>query len=164
MLATLPALASIGINDNPVTDVSPLAECKALRFLDLCSVQGYDPAFMDSLGDFEFLDIANGTDTYAYLGSRNIRELKLGYTTLDSLSYLSGVTGLQSLEVKRSKLTSLDGVEAHKELTYLNIAGCAIGDLAPLKSLPALQTLVLSEDMRPALEALGNVGFAVSYE
>lgn len=163
-LSTLPTLVSVGINDNPVTDVSALSACKNLRFLDLCSVQGYDPSFLNALGDFEFLDIANSTDTYAYLGDRSIRELKIGYSGLDSLSNLSGVTGLQSLEVKHSKLTSLDGIETHQALTYLNIAGCAIDDLSPLKALPALQTLVLSEDMRPALEVLGSVAFAVSYE
>lgn len=164
VLATLPVLASVGLNDNPVTDLSPLSACKGLRFLDLCSVRGYDPSFLNDLGDFEFLDIANETDTYAYLGARRIRELKLGYTALDSLAYLSGVTGLQMLEVKHSRLTSLGGVEAHAELAYLNIAGCAIEDLSSLMDLPALKTLVLSEDMRPALDALGPVPFTVSFE
>lgn len=164
VLADLPALASAGLNGNPLTDVSALGKCKGLRFLDLCDVRDYDPSFLNELGEFEFLDIANSTNSYAYLGDRKVRELKLGYTALDSLADLSGVTGLQSLEVKHSKLTSLSGIEPHTELTYLNIAHCAIDDLSPVLALPALQTLVISEDMRPALTALGDVGFSVSFE
>ncbi len=163
-LSGLTALASVGINDNPVADLSPLARCRALRCLDLCDVPGYDPAALDRMGNFEFLDIANKTDSYAHLGARRIRVLKIGYSSIDSLSYLSDVTGLISLEVKHSNLTSLSGIEVHTELTYLNIAGCAIGDLSPLAKLPALQTLVLSEDMRPALKTVEPAGFTVSYE
>ncbi|MDD3921088.1 MAG: protein kinase, partial [Eubacteriales bacterium] len=140
VLSKLPALVSVGLNENPISDASPLAACKRLRFLDLCSVPGYDPAFLDALGDFEFLDIANATDSYAHLKSRAIRELKIGYSSFDTLEYLSDVTGLHALEVKHSKLTSLSGIEVHTELTYLNIAGCAMKDLSPVLLLPNLQT------------------------
>ena len=164
VLPRLPALASVGLNDNPLKDASPLGRCANLRFLDLCDVQGYDPAFLGELGDFEVLDIANHTDSYRYLGSRRVRELKLGYSSFDSLDWLSDVTGLESLEVKHSMLKSLAGMEAHAELKYLNIAGCPIGDLTPVLALPALRTLVLSEDLRPAAEALGPVSFNITYE
>ncbi len=164
VLASLPALASAGLNGNPVSDTSPLGKCVNLRFLDLCDVKGYDPAFLGELGDFEFLDLANDTDSFAHLGNRRVRELKLGYSGLDSLDWISGVAGLASLEVKHSQLTSLKGIEAHQELTCLNIAGCSIQDLSPVLLLPNLQTLVISEDMRPAFLALGNVSFTASYE
>ncbi len=163
-LAKIPTLVSVGINDNPVTDLSPLADCKGLRFLDLCDVMSYDPSVFDRMGDFEFLDIANRTDSYAHLGSRCIRELKLGYSGLDSLSCLSGVTGLTKLEVKHSKLTSLSGIENHTELTYLNIAGCAIEDLSPVLLLPELKTLVISEDMEAALATIPGYTFEVTFE
>ncbi|MDO5112106.1 MAG: protein kinase [Clostridia bacterium] len=164
VLPALKKLSSVGINDNPVADMSPLAACSSLRFLDLCDVRGYDPAFLDDMGDFAFLDIANDTQSYAHLGSRSIKQLKIGYSGFDSLTYLSEVTGLTSLEVKHSALTSLAGIEAHAALTYLNIAGCAIDNLSPVLALPALQTLVISEDMQPLVSALGNVTFDVEIE
>ncbi len=164
LLPDLKKLSSVGINDNPVADISPLADCKSLRFLDLCDVRAYDPAFLDDMGDFEFLDIANDTQSYAHLGSRRIKQLKIGYSGFDSLSYLSQIRDLTSLELKHSALTSLAGIEVHAALVYLNIAGCAIDDLSPVLALPALQTLVISEDMQPLVTALGNVSFNVVIE
>ena len=163
-LPGLASLASLGVNDNPVADLTPLGQCKGLRFLDLCDVQGYDPSFLKELGDFEFLDIANRTDSYLYLGSRRVRELKLGYSELDSLACLSEVTGLESLEVKHSKLTSLAGVDTHKELSYLNIAGCAIDDMSPIASLPNLATLVVSPEQLSLAQALGIDSLTIQTE
>ena len=39
VLAGMDRLTSVGINDNPVEDLSPLTKCPNLAFLDLCGVR-----------------------------------------------------------------------------------------------------------------------------
>jgi internalin A len=76
-LSGLYNLPYVGLNSNPVADISPLSGCPSLQVLDLCGVTGnYDGSVLTQLGDLEFLDISNRTDSYKYLGE-NQRELKI---------------------------------------------------------------------------------------
>lgn len=152
-----------GLSENPVYDISPLAACTNLSFLDLCNAHNYEPSALERIGDLAFLDIANQTNSYEYLGIKRIVELKLGYTGLYSLDFLSNVDGLSILNVRHTKLTSLKGIECHQGLLQLDISGCNIDDLSPLTRLPNLQTLILSEDMRTHLLSLDNTSFEVEF-
>lgn len=140
-LAGLENLAAVGLNDNPVSDLSALSGLTKLRFLDLCDADGYDAAFLDSLTDFDFLDISNRTDSYKHLSGKRVGVLKLGYSGVDSLDWLRGVTGLRELELQGAKVT----------------------DLTPLLSFPDLITVTLSESMRPLADQLSNPSFTVLY-
>lgn len=163
-LKGLAQLSSVGLNDNPMTDISPLLSLPALRFLDLCDASSYDPAVIEGLADMEFLDVSNRTDSWCHLGARRIRDLRLGWTGLDSLDALSGIIGLERLSIEHTGVTSLSCIEQHQELTYLRMSGCAADDLSPLLSLPKLETLVIDETLRSAAESLGSVPFNITYE
>lgn len=163
-LRNLERLEEVGLNDNPVTDLTALQALPRLRIVDLCDADAYDPTVFEGLGDLDFLDIANDTESWRCLGTRGIRELRISYTDLDSISYLSGVTGLERLQIDHSRVTSLEGIEAHADLKYLNIFGCEVEDLTPLLSLPGLETLVIDARLRPAAEALGETRFGIRYE
>lgn len=93
-----------------------------------------------------------------------MRDLRLGWTDIDSLTYLADITGLEHLEIEHTAITSLEGIEAHTGLTYLRLSGCVITDLSPLLNLPNLQAVVSGEEMKPILEAMSNVPFTVQYE
>lgn len=157
-------LSSVGLNDNPMEDLSPLQTLPQLRFLDLCDANLYAPAVLDGLGNLEFLDLSNRTESWQHIGQRGVRQLKLGWTGLDSLQWLNGVTGLESLEIEHTSVTDLSGIEQHVDITYLRISGCAINDLTPVLQLPELQTLVITPDMEAAVQALGEVSFVVNVE
>lgn len=157
-------LGYVGLNDNPMTDVSVLSTLPNLRYLDLCDASNYDPAGLDGLGDMEQLNISNRTGSWRRLGSKQVHDLRLGWTDIDSLECLSGITGLEHLEIEHTKITSLEGIEAHTGLTYLRLSGCAITNLSQLMSLPDLRVVVISEGMQPMLEVLSGQSFTVQYE
>jgi serine/threonine protein kinase len=164
-LAGLEHLVSVGLNDNPVTDLTPLTKCPNLRFLDLCDIQNYDPSFLDSMGDFEFLDVSNTTDSYLHLAGKRIGELKLCWTRMTTLNCLDEVYGLECLEISNTAVTDLSPLAAHPELRSLRLSGLAASDLSVLLTLPELESVTVSRDMEPAVAALGDdVPFQITYE
>jgi hypothetical protein len=73
-----------------MTDITPLADCPALRSLDLCSASEYDGSAIALLGDLDFLDISNATDSYLYLGGKSITELKISFLIGDRSGLSAG--------------------------------------------------------------------------
>ena len=164
VLEKLPDLVSVGLNGNPVSDFSPLLACKKIRLLDLCDINGYDPSFLAALGDFDFLDISNSTDSYLYLDGKKIRELKMCYTKADSLTCIAGVTGLERLEINNTEIRDLAELKNHPTLVYLRLSAIPAEDYSPLLALPNLETVVISNSAKAAVEKLGDVPFTVQYE
>ena len=163
-LAGMTALTSVGVNDNPLRDLSPLTECPNLAFLDLCSVRSYDPSVIAELGNFDYLDLSNPTDSYNYLSGKSVLSLRLDWTGLTSLDALKDVTRLEDLQISHTAVSDLAGIEVHAGLKRLNIAATPVSDLTPLLALPQLETLIVSEDMLDAVEALGEAPFEVKIE
>lgn len=163
-LADLTMLTSVGLNDNPVRDISPLADCPSLTFLDLCGVRSYDPSAIAQLGNFDYLDLSNPTESYNYLAGKSVLSLCLSWTGLTSLDALSDVTRLEDLQIAHTAVADLSGLAEHPGLKRLNIAAVPAEDLSPLLALPMLETVVVSQDMLPRVEQLGEVPFEVKIE
>lgn len=156
---------AFGLNGTSVTDISPIINMKTLKLLDLYGADLYDPSVLAGKGEFDFLDISNDTGSYKYLDGKTITTLKIMNTDMDSLTYLSGVEGLQELYLTGTKLLGLTGIESHKGLVYLNISGTLIRNLSPLLLLPDLQQVVVDFSMLNAAEAIAaDATFEIKYE
>lgn len=164
VLADMLQLSSVGLNGNPVTDLTPLLRCPALAFLDLCDVRNYDPKIIGQLGNFSYLDIANPTESYRYLGEKSIQSLSIAWSGLKDLNDLKGLTRLEDLEIGHTAVSDLTPLTVHTSLKRLRLAGTGVRDLTPLLSLPKLERITLSRDMAPLLDALGEAPFAVEWE
>ena len=163
-LAGLPLLSSVGINDNPVRDILPLTKLPSLAFLDLCDVRNYDAQVVAQLGNFSFLDLSNPTDSYRYLSGKSILALHLSWTGLTDLRALDEVARLETLKIDHTGVMDLSPLKDHPTLGSLNIAGIPAKDLTPLLALPRLSELIVSGDMLPLVEALGEVPWTVLTE
>ncbi len=157
-------LAWVGINENQVRDISPLMECPNLVLLDLCDVNSYDASVIGKLGNFDFLDISNPTDSYRYLAGKSIRSLKLNWTGLQDLTDLSEVRGLSELEISHTLVADLSPLKMHTGLKVLRLSYIPTQDLSVLKDLPQLERVTLNEGMRSMAEELGEVSFEILYE
>ena len=164
VLSGMDHLSSVGINDNPVRDISPLIECQNLAFLDLCDVRSYEPSVVAQLGNFDFLDLSNPTESYRYLDGKSILDLRLAWSGLDDLHVLDHVTRLERLEIDHTAVSDLSPLALHKGLKVLKLAGLPVTDLSVLLELPQLEEVTISEELRPAAEALGPVPFSFVYE
>ena len=161
VLSDLKRLTSVGLNDNPVRDLSPLLGCPELAFLDLCDVRTYDPAVIAELGNFDYLDLSNPTESYRYLGRRSILSLALAWTGLSSLEDLSGITRLESLDISHTSVSDLSPLLIHQGLKELKLSGLHIKDLTPLLSLPMLQRVTLTRNLKPMADQLPSPAFEI---
>ncbi len=162
-LGALENLVSVGLNDNPVKDISPLKTCPRLRYLDLCSVNCYDPKVIAELGDFMFLDIANKTRSYQYLAGKSVMELKLGWTNIRDLDFLAEIKDLEVLEINNTAVTDLTELAAHPAIRELRLSGLGVDSLSILLELPELEKVTLSQDMKHLIEGL-KIKFNIQYE
>ena len=99
VLEQIPTIVSVGLNGNPVTDISPLIKLNKLRYLDTCNVKIADPSVFEKLGNFEYLDIDNGTQAYKYLSGKTIHNLRLGNIFTKDLYFLMGIKELRTVQL-----------------------------------------------------------------
>ncbi len=144
-LAGLPYLEEIDLRNNPVESVAPLAGMASLNALIL----------FDS----------NVADLTALGACPNLTLLDVGGTPITSPAAFQGLGALRTLILHKSQLSSLQGIQAFPLLEMINLANTPVRDLSPLLELPNLQRVIVSEDMRAAVEALGGKEkFKVEYQ
>ncbi|MBQ8073417.1 MAG: protein kinase [Clostridia bacterium] len=164
VLAGRTLLTSVGLNDNPIRDLSPLLSCPNLAFLDLCDVRNYDPELIRQLGNFQYLDISNPTESYHYLGRKSVAMLRLAWTGLNTLEDLAGVTLLEDLDISHTAVSDLTPIACHTGLKVLKMVDIPVTDLTPLLSLPMLESVTLGRDQADLAESLGDAPFSILYE
>lgn len=184
-LSSLPALEGLkllDVSDNPLTDISVLAqypdleelnlmntsvtdihvlEGSKLRLLDCCytGVTDYSvAATLDSLTTFR---ASNADDrSIAFINSlTNLEVLTLNESAISSLDEIDRLTRLESLDLGGCRnLTSLDGVGRFPALDYLSIASSGVTDLTPITELKKLHCLEMSyaslEDFTPLKDCI----------
>lgn len=148
-LSGCPNLRELVVMSNgPIEDYSALSALDELQYLHL---EGADPALF-----------------VPYLMGKTVHQLKIGWNSIDSLAALDGIAGLEELICYGMNFNTLDGGERLTNLKRLEIHASNGGeniDLAPLLRLPALETLTLSENLRPAAEAaLAGAPFSIIFE
>lgn len=163
-----PLLELVGLARNPVEDLAPLASCPSLRTLDLCGVPGLTGDMLRALGgSYSGLDISGiGAPNYGgCLAGKELRRLVVNTENDPALSVLSGILGLESLELRGESVLDLSALEEHTSLRQLCLApGTTAEDLTVLTQLPALERATLPAGMEEAVLALGEISFAVEYQ
>ena len=111
----------------------------------------------------------------------NLEELSLAGNSIHDITAITGLTKLKKLDLsaqwysdddvrsRNGEGLSLKGISNLKELEYLNLAynyleaGWSMSDIAEIKQLPKLKTLVLARDQEDLREQLGDVSFEIVY-
>lgn len=160
ILAQYPDLEELNIMNTSVTDIRVL-EGSRLCFLD-CSYTGVTDysvvATLDSLTD---LYISHGNDeTIAFInGLTNLEMLGMFDSSISSLKEIDRLTRLKSLNLSGCRnLTSLNDIGRFPSLDYLCISSSGVTDLTPLTELKKLTILEVAytslEDFTPLADCL----------
>lgn len=186
-------IKTLQLKNNPISDISALQGLEQLEMLDVSFTQVSDlsPVVSDkikelylefsNLHDFSVLEecpsienirVSNASkeEIEQLLRINNLKNFSVYEGEVDSLEMFQSVPGLQGLELAGcSKLTSLEGIENFKELTFLGLArtgiesfpehfyhdtlevlevtGTGITDFKALLRCPNLRNLYVSEEM-----------------
>ncbi len=148
-----------------VTDISPLLGLPVLDSVSLIDISDYEPASIGGLsGRIIYLNISNDSGSYQYLGERQIITLDVTNTSIDTLDFLMGVKDLEELRISWTRLDSLAGIETHTQLKVLWISGLYLDDLSPLLNLPHLEKVYVSSDMEGLVEEIEDEAkFEIEY-
>lgn len=184
-LSSLPALENLkllDVADNPLTNISILAqypdlehlnlmntsvadihvlEGSKLRFLDCCYTGVTDYSVVATLDYLTNLRISHGNvRTIAFINElTDLEALTLCESSISSLDEIDRLTRLESLDLTGCRnLTSLNGVGRFPALEYISIASSGVTDLTPLTELKKLRCLEASyaslEDFTPLADCL----------
>ena len=162
-VADLPYLAELYIGNNPVARIDALRECNCLRILDLGGTTVVDLSPLSG-GQLDSLYLNNASlGNYDTLwGMTSLNRLSLSSISQEELEKVPSLTGLTYFEYRGAlsdisplyrlteltgmmcfddHISSLEGIESLKNLSYLLIAGSPELDLSPLVKLPRLTQL-----------------------
>lgn len=165
-------LAQLGLSGDPTAvtalyvyggEVCPSWEPYGVQELEVSAEDGSVGLYLPGENTVVARGVLHRAEDFAQL--TNVRELALAGNAFEDLTPLWTLGKLRRLDLSGNLApVSLEGIGALKKLEYLNVAYCQIpGDLSALRELPALQTLVISGEYAPLVEALGDVSFEVHY-
>ncbi len=148
-LAGAPGLVVLDLSNNTLRNLTPLAPMVTLREISLRHNAVTDLSDLKDLKNLEKLDLYhNAVTSLAPLSSC----VKLNWlcADLNQIGQLSGVSNLpllNYLSMEENLLVDVSPLTACTELTYLSIAGNDITDISSLSALTKLETFDFSSNM-----------------
>ena len=139
-------LTTLALNENNISDLSPLASLAELQTLYLSGNPATDYRVLAGLTGLRQLALGGAADSLAFLEPLALRELTLGeLTVLDgSWRALSGQNGLDALELWNPPAETMEAAGALSGLRELRLYGYTHGDLSPLSGMSGLDSLFVS--------------------
>ncbi|MDA1051685.1 MAG: leucine-rich repeat domain-containing protein [Planctomycetota bacterium] len=147
------------INDNPVCDLTPLANLRSLQVLFLSQTEVHDLkplANLKSLHTLLFSGTSDG-DLTPLANLKSLRELYLQGSSIRDLTPLANLKSLQVLNLHGSSIRDLTPLANLKNLRELGLRQMQADDLAPLANLTNLQELSLGDMSVSDLVPLANL-------
>ncbi|MCX5747393.1 MAG: hypothetical protein NT062_33430 [Proteobacteria bacterium] len=155
-LAALTTLEELDLRYTKVRDLAPLAKLRRLRVLDLSCTAVADLAPLAKLTQLETLSIfgcARVADLAPLRHLAHLTRLDVTSTQVADLTPLAGLARLRALDVSHTRVTDLAPLAGATRLTDLTAIGTPIRDLSPLATHAALTSVDVREseviDVRP---------------
>ena len=153
-------LTWLHIQDNQITDISPLAGLTSLETLDIShhqQIKDYSPLL--GLTSLTWLSLHNNqiSDLSPLSGLTNLTGLHLRNNQISDLSPLSGLTNLTGLHLRNNQISDLSPLSGLTNLTGLHLRNNQISDLSPLSGLTNLTGLHLRNNQISDLSPLSGL-------
>ncbi len=165
-LRQLKHLKIIHISLQDIVDLSPLSELGALEIVELSHnpIESVVPLgglySLRELGVFE----SRVSDFSALASCPLLETIDAGATRVTSLDAFAGITSLTCLKLRKTTPDTLDGIDALAGLKQLELTSVRDQNLAPLLTLPMLENVLLSEDLRAQAERdLESATFQITF-
>ncbi len=144
-LANLTNLTFLDLSNNNITDISPLAKLTNLTLLDLSNNNITDISPLAKLTNLTYLDLYynNISDISPLANLTNLTDLNLYYNNISDISPLANLTNLTSLTLASNNISDISPLANLTNLTYLSLTSNNISDISPLANLTNLTSLYL---------------------
>lgn len=147
-LDRLPNLVSLGLTNNGITDLTPLADLKNLTSIKLTNNKVTDLTPLAGLPALNNLGLSYNTvaDLTPLTHIATLRSLGLAKNQISDLTPLAGLTFLSTVDVSENLVSDLTPLAHLTQLSRLTLAGNGIITPAPLSDLPALSMLNIARN------------------
>jgi tetratricopeptide (TPR) repeat protein len=138
----------IDLGNLDVTDLSPLAACTNLQYLNLEATDVTDLTPLAGLTSLKWLELDHTyvSDLSPLANLTNLYDLSLYDTPVSDITPLRGLINLEYLTLWDTNVSDLSALSGLTNLHYLDIEGTPVTDITPVLSLTNLSTLYLDED------------------
>lgn len=146
-LKQLPKLQKFSLEQGIIDDVSVLSELTNLKKLELRSIATkIDPEY---LWNETFNPETGKGDT--------IEELGYDETNISDISFVSNLTGLESLTISSCLVKNIEPLSGLTNLKHLDLSYNGISDITPLSALPQLEHINLTQNVISDLTPLSGL-------
>ena len=160
-------LEELWLANNPVSDLSPIANCTNLIIIDLWDVPVIDISPLADLTNLESLRHKAGgiRDISPVAGLTNLRELTFYTGKISDISAVANLTKLVKLKIRHSPVSDITPLAGLVNLQELNMHDCPVADISPLRNLTKLRVLVMDGgDRKPRISNLLSLGKLTNLE
>jgi internalin A len=147
------SLAALDLKNNEIEDVSPIKDLKNLQTLTLAKNKISDLKPLSGLTGLQYLDLADNQisdiSPLASSGSNSFEKcfyLELSRNKVSDISALAGFKGAVAIYLRDNPVTDLKPLAELKKLQRLDVRGCGLSDLSPLKNLTEWTYLMLDNN------------------
>ena len=147
-LSELTNLQGLSLFYNQIKDISPLAKLTRLEYLNVDSNQISDITPIKDLTKLTGLSICKNpiSDISLLAGLKNLTFLEAGSINNTDITPLSGLTGLTDLYLYDNGISDVTPLSSLTNLTFLSLPANQISDISPLAGLTNLVSLDLHDN------------------
>ena len=157
-LRAMKSLRKLNLSGQPLTDLSPLADCHSINALNIHESLITDVSPLALMPRLRFLALQGNAiqDFYPFSEMILLEHLFLGWTQLSDISELGDCPNLTWLGISSTHITSLSGIERFTGLRRLDISGTNVNDFSALNDMPFLSALQISPEMERYIDTLSR--------
>lgn len=142
------ALMLIDLENNQISDLTPIKDLKLVQSLTLSGNKLESIAALENYTKLQYLDVARNAikDIGPITKMENMRSLYLSQNQIESLAPVAGLKKVWTLYVAGNPVADFAPVSQLKWLSSFDAKGCNISDLSFLKPLTELSYVMLAEN------------------
>lgn len=165
-------VTELKLEDLDIHDISALAECGALKWLDLSGNNIGDLTPLMNLPQLESVDISGNlvTDLRPLMGLTSLRSVNAAGNRIMDTAAVGAMSALSSLDLSDNPISDFSGLRRLRNLVSLRLVNTGITDydLIHLEQMSLLKNLWLDENLGLSNEAMGQLqsalpGCAITY-
>jgi Leucine-rich repeat (LRR) protein len=153
------ALQYAFLNDNGISDASPLAELDDLQYVYLGSNSISDVSPFAGLESLEVLGLALNqiTDVSAMRGHARLHTLGINDNAIMSTAGIGDMPMLANLDLENNPISALEGLTGLPSLFSLRLGGTMVSDLGALAAVPQIDNLHVEHASLASLDSLPDL-------
>ena len=142
------ALMLIDLENNQISDLTPIKDLKLVQSLTLAGNKIESIAALENFTKLQYLDVARNAikDIAPVAKMENMRSLYLSQNQVESIAAVAGLKKVWTLYVAGNPITDFGPVSQLKWLSSFDAKGCNISDLSFLKPLTELNYVMLADN------------------